>query len=386
MSGKIYLIEGDETFRSLRETPYDSESLLQRLLATHPEVLAGDQIDVSAPRRWLLVEREYGIPDKEAGSDRWALDHLFLDQDGIPTLVEVKHSENTEVRRKVTGQMLDYAANAVRYWPVEKMRASFEGTCEARGEDPATQIAALIEAAPNNETTAEIFWQDVEANLQRGRIRMLFVADYIPTELQRIVEFLNEQMKPAEVLAVEVKQYTGDGDLRTLVPTVIGQTAEAQQRKGKLSQNQTRWNKESFFEALAANESAESVQVAHHLYEWAERKGLRFWWGKGEQEGSFFPILDSADVSHTLFAAWTQRGINIQFQYMKKPFGSLDKRREVQDRLNAIPDVQIIEDNLTGRPSISYSILAEDDDRLETLLRTFDWYIGKLRSTEENNA
>jgi len=32
-------------------------------------------------------------------------------------------------------------------------------------------------------------------------IRMLFVADRIPAELRRIVEFLNEQMDPAEVLA-----------------------------------------------------------------------------------------------------------------------------------------------------------------------------------------
>ena len=91
-------------------------------------------------------------------------------------------------------------------------------------------------AAPDDKSAPDAFWQSVEANLQRGRIRMLFVADRIPTELRRIVEFMNEQMKPAEVLAVEVKQYTStDGDdLRTLVPTVIGQTAEAQQRKRTL--------------------------------------------------------------------------------------------------------------------------------------------------------
>jgi hypothetical protein len=30
--------------------------------------------------------------------------------------------------------------------------------------------------------------------LQAGRIRMMFVADRVPDELRRIVEFLNEQM------------------------------------------------------------------------------------------------------------------------------------------------------------------------------------------------
>ena len=48
---------------------------------------------------------------------------------------------------------------------------------------------------------------------------MLFVADQIPTELQSIVEFLNEQMDSAEVLAVKIKQHMGD-ELKTLVPRV----------------------------------------------------------------------------------------------------------------------------------------------------------------------
>ena len=37
-------------------------------------------------------------------------------------------------------------------------------------------------------------WQRVETNLRAARIRLLFVADGIPDELTRVVEFLNEQM------------------------------------------------------------------------------------------------------------------------------------------------------------------------------------------------
>jgi hypothetical protein len=60
---------------------------------------------------------------------------------------------------------------------------------------------------------------------------MLFVADRIPAELQRIVEFLNEQMRPAEVLAVEVQHYRGDG-VRTIVPRLIGASASTRRAKG----------------------------------------------------------------------------------------------------------------------------------------------------------
>src|ERR1019366_3693477 len=77
----------------------------------------------------------------------------------------------------------------------------------------------------------EHFWEQVKTNLQARKRRLIFVADQIPSELRRIVEFLNSQMDPAEVLAVEVRQFVG-GNLQTLVPQVIGQTAVAEQKRG----------------------------------------------------------------------------------------------------------------------------------------------------------
>src|SRR5207244_2650223 len=117
MSGGVFLMQDSGILVEMREASYDSEALLQELLATYPSLLAGDQINAEAPRRWLLVTREMAVPGEQDGAGRWSLDHLFLDQDGIPTLVEVKRSTDTRLRREVVGQMLDYAANAVVYWP-----------------------------------------------------------------------------------------------------------------------------------------------------------------------------------------------------------------------------------------------------------------------------
>jgi hypothetical protein len=55
----------------------------------------------------------------------------------------------------------------------------------------------------------DAFWLDAKTNLQAGRIRLIFVADQIPAELQRIVEFLNGPMDPAEVYAIAIPQYVG---------------------------------------------------------------------------------------------------------------------------------------------------------------------------------
>ncbi|MEV7806019.1 hypothetical protein AB0O28_24030 [Microbispora sp. NPDC088329] len=209
----------------MRVAPYEAEDVLQELLATHPDLLAGGQMTPDVPRRWLLVRREFGVPDRDGGAGRWSVDHLFVDQDGVPTLVEVKRSSDTRVRREVVGQMLDYAANGVRYWPLQDLRVHFEQTQRDVGQDPQDAISRLCGDAM---ITVEEFFTKVAENLRTGRIRMVFVADVIPDELRRIVEFLNEQMNPAEVLAVEVKQYLAEGyPGKTLVPVVYGRTAAA---------------------------------------------------------------------------------------------------------------------------------------------------------------
>lgn len=45
MSGGIYLIQGDGQLVEMTEASYDSEDLLQGLLARYPNLLAGDQMD-----------------------------------------------------------------------------------------------------------------------------------------------------------------------------------------------------------------------------------------------------------------------------------------------------------------------------------------------------
>lgn len=240
MTGEIFLMDNDENIIPMNETKYDSERILQELLAKYPQLLAGDQINSENPRKWILVTREVGIPEKEDSPDIWSLDNLFIDQDAIPTLVEVKRSGDTRIRREVVGQMLDYAANAILYWPVEKLKLLYEAECEKNGVNPVQYLTSKLDL----DTEYDDFWSDVETNLNAGKIRMLFVADDIPSELQTIVEFLNDQMERAEVLAISVKQYAGES-LKALVPRIVGQTATAR-IKGSRGPKK-KWDEPSFF-------------------------------------------------------------------------------------------------------------------------------------------
>jgi hypothetical protein len=120
----IYLRQGSALV-AMHETPYDTEAVLQKLIAEHPQVLAGDAV-AADDSPWLLVRREAGVADAAEATARWSLDHLFLDAAGIPTLVEVKRSSDTRLRREVVAQMLDYASNAA-HWTAETLRGWFEG-------------------------------------------------------------------------------------------------------------------------------------------------------------------------------------------------------------------------------------------------------------------
>jgi hypothetical protein len=323
---------------------------------------------LKAPRRWLLIRREMDIPIAPDSGGWLSLDHLFLDQDGIPTLVEVKRSSDSRIRREMVGQMLDYAANAVVYWPVAMVRARFEAT---HGENAEQVLLDFL-----GEGDPDEFWKQAEENLKNGKVRLLFVADMIPPELQRVVEFLNGQMSPAEVLAVEIKQYS-DGVIQTLVPRVLGQSAKAEQKKGAVQKRL--WDEVSYFEALFAQRGEIETLAARRIYDWACARVTRIWFGKGATMGSFVPVFHHNKVDHQLFAIYTGGSIEVYFQYYqyKKPFEDVEKRRELRQRLNTIDGVFIPENGITRRPVILLSQL-NSEEKIEQLLSVFEWVIAEI--------
>ncbi len=371
MKGAIYLIQDNKELVEMTERAYDSEELLQELLAKYPSVLAGDQINTTEPRRWLLIAREVPLPSEEGGAGRWWIDHLFLDQDGIPTLVEVKRSSDTRIRREVVGQMLEYAANAVIYLPIEKIRALFEANYEALGKDPEVVIAEYL----GPDVDQEGFWDTAKTNLQAGRMRLVFVADEIPPELRRVVEFLGVQMNPADVFAIEIKQYVGQG-LKTLVPRVIGQQPKTKPPPER------QWDETSFLQEVRARRSGEEAAVAKRILDWAGKKTLRIRWGKGSQSGSFSTVVDKNGTGLTLFSAWTSGHIQIHFQHLqaKGAFDDGGKLLELLRRLNGISNVDIPDDAINRYPSFMMSALQDEPEQTK-FLDAIEWAIHEISAS-----
>jgi hypothetical protein len=381
MGGGIYLIHDDDRLVEMIEQAYDTEDRLQELLEKYPNLVAGDQIDRATPRQWLLISREMPLPSDDEADGRWSFEHLFLDQNAIPTLVEVKSSPETRFRREIVGQMLDYAANVLIYWPLESIIAQFESNCRDVDRDPEQVFEEFLGSDANEER----FWQKVKTNLQAGKLRLVFVAEEIPPELRRVVEFLNEQLDPTEVLAVEIKQYVSQDGLKTLVPRVIGQTAEAQQKKASATRERRRWDEESFFYEFETRQGYEEAQMARKIHQWARRKEptIEVVWGTGDIYGGFAAKLKQK--GRKPFSLFTV-GISGEFvisssSYASQPpFDEEDHWHELRSRFSSVGLSLPADPAETRVPSFRLSTL-QDDSALEKVLETFEWVVEQIQSS-----
>ena len=89
-------------------------------------------------------------------------------------------------------------------------------------------------------------------------------------------------------------------------------------------------------------------------------------------------------VGRVFFTVWTYGRVEVDFQYLAydPAFSSLEARKELQRRLNAIPGVQIDDGALSARPRVELATLLHDDT-LQAFLTVFAWVIERLREGQQ---
>lgn len=380
----------------MRETLFDKEVDLQEFLTNHQGLLAGDQMNPAEPRRFLLVTAEAGIAIAEGGSDYFSLDHLFIDQDGIPTLVEVKRSTDTRLRREVIGQMLEYAANACAFWTSERLKHVFERRCEKASLDATEELQVLRnggDVSPD-EVWADEVWARVSSNLRQQRLRLVFVADKFSPETQRIIEFLNRQMQLTEVFAVEVRQFAGDG-MKTLVPRVLNPSLlQTDRRVGTSGVGET-WTPDRFYNDLRERHGDEAVTVFRQIDAWVqEQSKLSKLFGRGKLDGSmqithkYGPDASTYEAGDTVIVTlWTYGTVEIEFQYManRPALKAVDRREALRAQLMNNSTLEIPLDKISKRPNIQWSEFTETKN-LNALFASITWILEKFAETRSEDA
>jgi len=95
MGARIYLLDGDSALVPMEEAPYDSERLLQVLLAKHQDLLVGES------RQWVLFsecEKRFDLMTQPSGQMRLQKGIAPPDQLGRAGLVGLRMTGPQRVR------------------------------------------------------------------------------------------------------------------------------------------------------------------------------------------------------------------------------------------------------------------------------------------------
>lgn len=262
---EVFLISGGG-IQPLASRPFKAglfgktlEDALQTLIEKQPNILNGRQIEPGSadPPRFVLLCRETQVGD-------WSLDHLLVDQRGVLTLVEAKLLQNPEARRAVIGQILDYAAGAIESWSDGKLKllASEYWARQNRTVDDVLRLAF-------GDIDTDLFWEQVESNLNQSQIRLIIAADELRPEVRRVIEFLNGQMRTVQVFGLEIRCF-GEEPNAVIVPFLVGQSQTATAQKAIAASSGARlWTPQDLEATYAALPDKSKEQCLLRLLQWA---------------------------------------------------------------------------------------------------------------------
>lgn len=343
---------------------YRNESTLQSILAESPGLISIEEVRPTAGP-FVMAVPEFGVPIGY-------IDLLAFTANGDIAIIECKLAANAEIKRKVIGQVLEYAANL---WEMtyEELDAA---VCIRMGNNLSELVKTAVKDSNWDE---EAFRAKVAATLESGNFILIIVVDEISDELIRIVRFINVCGNPAfEFAALEMRRFQAE-NTEMLVPRVFG---SARSRKSKVDPTASgQWDETTFFGELRKRSGEDAYLAAQKILVWAKNQA-RVWWGKGKQSGSFVPILNHKEIIHQLFAVYTYGRVEVYFYWyaLKPPFDSEVKRRELLEKLNQIEGIDIPGDAISRRPSISLVELAKQGT-VDQFLEIFDWFVAEIKKS-----
>lgn len=143
------------------------------------------------------------------------------------------------------------------------------------------------------------------------------------------------------------------------------------------------WDKSAFLDTLKSRSDQSELRVAEHILNWAESRNLRIAWGRGSSDRAFFAMLDLDEVTRYTFAVrtgWKSAYSQLKFAQCQRSFDTLEKRRELANRIQEATGAILFDETLKKYPGIKLGIL--DQDKLQDLLEVFERYIEQCKSPQ----
>lgn len=163
------------------------------------------------------------------------VDLIYINEYGFITIGECKLWRNPEARRKVVGQILDYAKD-LAMWDYSK----FEEEClRARKEKDKSLFEIIQEYYPEIEEA--VFVDNVQRNLQKGRFLLAVIGDGIRGNMEDLASYVHRNGNLNFTLAlIEIPVFKNPNNNELIVtPRVLAKTKEIERVVYRFSDNQT---------------------------------------------------------------------------------------------------------------------------------------------------
>jgi len=313
----IHISKG--SFKLISKQSYRNEKIggfgeksLQDLLLDFPELIPSDYINPEEPPIFIVVRNEAGVT---AGS----MDILLLDQYAVPTVVETKLIDNREIRRSVVAQGIEYLSHLQTEWSGDR----FLEEAKEYWAKKEKAFEQLVQEKWGKEFES-LYLSQLQSNIDTANMRLIIAADSIPSELRRMIEFLNNTSK-FEILGLEVALYSDEKDPENkyLIPTLLGVSEQTRERK-KTSRSQ--WSESRFFEVVEESLLSKTIKKINELYKFVnELTDRKPDWGTGKETGSFTAKLDINNNIFSVFSVYTDGNISINIGWNHKRLTEVNK-------------------------------------------------------------
>ena len=239
---------------------YSNESHLQDLLASDPTRIPG------IPPGSVAV--------RELSTSAGPIDICIVSPSGAITVVECKLNKNSEPRRMVIGQVLDYAS-ALRNDGINAFQTSWR---TRNGPDL-------------DEVLQEVGISVLQNNIDKGVIHLCLAVDIIDEDLRRLIEYLylisNDSI---EVTALQLS-YARHGSLEILIPSTYGNEIAHSKSSNRAAPSE-KWAWDSFISALTDKREVELAVDLKARLDSVNPTGThqKLWFGAKPRGGIFFHI------------------------------------------------------------------------------------------------
>lgn len=337
------------------------EAELQKLLANSPSLIPVDEIREGVSPLVLAV-CEFGLP----GSGN--TDILAFSADGDISIIECKLATNPESKRKVIGQILEYAAYLwkMSYDEVNDRIQSLKGK----------NLSDLVAEAVAGGWDEENFRNGIKQSLESGSFILVVVVDEVNEDLKRTIRYINECSKSAFSLhALEMQRFQADA-AEILVPHLYG----ASSRPPIPGTQRKEWTEEEFFRVLNENIEPKVVEVVKNIYEWSVDIADRIWFGTGVETGSFTFHYLREGKTISVFTAYTNGKFSLNYAWLSR---QIDKEttKEFHKLIHEIPSFEHIPADFSKWPTIKVAgAFLNQPENIKRFKEAVVWLGNKIRS------